>query len=266
MSSADAPVGVFDSGLGGLAVVAEMGRLMPAESILYLGDVANRPYGPQPPAVVAERARAAEAFLHAGGAKAMVVACNTASVVAGELRGLLPIVEMVRPAVRAAGELRPASVGVLGTTGTVESGAYQRELAAAVPGLRVVGHPCEDALRLAEVGGGDDPARLERLLGECLGAVAECDVAILACTDFTCVRAALDRVNAAGTPLVDPASAAAADLRKLLRDRGLLAAHTFRPRHRFCVTAPEPAFATVGRGLFGLHVETVELVRTEVST
>ncbi|HZV52452.1 MAG TPA: aspartate/glutamate racemase family protein [Candidatus Dormibacteraeota bacterium] len=263
--SRDAPVGVFDSGMGGLAVAACIARDLPSESILYLGDVEHRPFGPRTAAEVAEYARAAEAFFQAQGAKAMVIACNTASVVADRLRGLLPVVEMVGPAVAAAAELRPRSIAVLGTSGTVASGVYQRALAAALPGTPVVARACECALRLAERGGGDDQALLERRLGECLEAVVGYDVAILACTDFTCVRATLDRVNAGRLRLLDPAEAVAAQLRRLLEGRGLLSAST-RPRHRFCVTAPEPAFPAIGRGRFRLPVEMVELVRTEVRT
>ncbi|HZU17361.1 MAG TPA: glutamate racemase [Candidatus Dormibacteraeota bacterium] len=259
----EAPVGVFDSGMGGLAVAACIARELPSESILYLGDVEHRPYGPRPAAEVAEYARAAEAFFQTQGAKAMVIACNTASVVADRLRGALPVVGMVEPAVAAAVELRPRAIAVLGTRGTVDSGAYQRALAAALPEARVVGRACERVLRLAEVGGGDDPELLERLLAECLDGVLDCDLAILACTDFTCVRPALDRVNTSRLRLLDPARAVAAELRRRLEGDGLLSATT-RARHRFCLTAPEPAFAAVGRSCFQLPVETVELVRLEV--
>ena len=260
--SAQAPVGVFDSGLGGFGVAAFVRRQLPRESILYLGDVAHRPYGPRPAVEVAERTRAAEAFLAREGAKAFVVACNTASVVAGELRGLLPAVEMVGPAVEEVAGLAPQSVGVLGTLGTVRSGAYQRALAAALPSAAVVAHPCEEALRLAEVGGGDDPERLRTLLRECLDAVQGCEAVILACTDFTCVRPALDEANDGRTRLVDPAEAAVQRLRRLLEEKRTQS--TGPPRHRFCLTAPDPAFPRVGREVFELPIHEVELVQLEV--
>jgi glutamate racemase len=261
--SSSAPIGVFDSGLGGFAVADFIHRLMPSESVLYLGDVAHRPFGPRPAADVAEYTRAAEAFFAAESAKAFVIACNTASVVASELHGLLPVVEMVEPAVAAAAALQPASVGVLGTLGTVRSGAYQRALSAALPGASVVAQFCEEALRLAEVGGGDDPALLRSLLAECVDAVAGCEVTILACTDFTCVRPVLDAVNRGRTTVVDPAEAAVRRLRDLLDHSGMLASG--RPRHRFCLTAPDPAFAAVGRRVFQLPIEDVELLQAGVA-
>lgn len=262
--SSSAPIGVFDSGLGGFAVADFIHRLMPSESVLYLGDVAHRPFGPRPAADVAEYTRAAEAFFAGEGAKAFVIACNTASVLASELRGLLPAVEMVEPAVRAAAALRPRSVGVVGTLGTVESGTYQRALGRAMPGARVVARPCEEALRLAEAGGGGDPALLRSLLAECLEAVAGCEVTILACTDFTCVRAALDEVNQARTLLLDPAEAAVRRLGELLVEENLLAVSP--SPHRYCLTAPDAAFGEVGRSVFRLPIEDIELIPAEVAS
>ncbi len=263
--TAAAPIGVFDSGMGGFGVAAFIRSLLPAESILYLGDVAHRPYGPRPAAEVAGYTRAAEAFFRREGAKAFVIACNTASVVASELPGLLPTVEMVAPAVQLAAAGAPSSVGVLGTLGTIQSGAYQRALAAALPKADVVAEPCEDALRLAEAGGGDDRARLRTLLAECIDAVERCEVTILACTDFTCVRPALDEVNSGRTALIDPAEAAVLHLRHVLKEKGMLAPADSTPRHRFCLTAPDPNFAEVGRRLFHLPVDTVEIVAAEVT-
>ena len=261
---ATAPVGIFDSGLGGFGVAGFVRKLLPAESILYLGDIAHRPFGPRPAAEVAERTRAAEEFFAREGAKAFVIACNTASVVASELRHLLPAVEMVAPAVELAAAAAPASVGVLATSGTVDSGAYQRALAAAIPGVRVVAHPAEEALRLAEAGGGDDPGALRRLLDRAVATVAGCDVTILACTDFTCVRPALDEVNGGRTELIDPAEAAVHRLRRVLLEKAMLAPPASTPRHRFCLTAPDPHFADVGRRLFQLPIDAVERVSTEV--
>jgi glutamate racemase len=259
------PIGVFDSGLGGFGVAAIIRSLLPAESILYLGDIAHRPFGPRPGAEVADYTRAAEAFFAREGAKAFVIACNTASVVASDLAGLLPAVEMVAPAVELAAASAPGSVGVLGTLGTIQSGAHQRALAAALPAARVVAEPCEAALRLAEAGGGDDQARLRALLADCIDAVAGCDVTILACTDFTCVRPVLDEVNGGRTTLIDPAEAAVIRLRHVLEQNARLAPNDSTPRHRFCLTAPDPKFAEVGRRLFHLPIERVEMVAIEVT-
>ena len=203
-----APVGVFDSGMGGFGVAAAIRRLLPHESVLYLGDTAHRPFGPRSATEVAEYAQAAEAFFAREGAKAWVIACNTASVVASELEGRLPVVEMVAPAVESAARLAPASLALLGTLGTIRSGVYQRALAQRLPSVRVVAQACEEALRLAEAGGGDDPARLRALLAECLSAAAGCEATILGCTDFTCVRPVLEEVNRGRTLLIDPAEAA----------------------------------------------------------
>jgi glutamate racemase len=249
--------------MGGFAVAAAIRRQLPSESILYLADIAHRPYGPRPADEVAEYARAAEAFFQSRGAKAMVVACNTASVVVDELQGLMPAVGMVRPAVQSAAAMAPRSVGLLGTLGTVSSGVYQRHLALAIPGVQVVVQPCEAALRLAERGGGEDAELLSRLLGECLDAVAACQVTLLACTDFTCVRPVLDRVNRDRTHLLDPAESVVTQLHQLLEEQVMLSSPT-RPQHHFCVTARDAAFASLGRDVFGLPTGKVELVRAEV--
>lgn len=261
----DMPIGVFDSGMGGFGVTSRIMRLMPAESILYLADTAHLPFGPRPADAVGEYVREAEAFFAAEGAKAMVIACNTASVVVDRLRGLVPVVEMVVPACRETLALHPRQVGILGTKGTIESGAYERELHRRNPIVGVVSQACEDALRLAEQGGGDDAGLLERLLGSCVEPVIAtgCDVVILACTDFTCVRPTLDMINAGRTRFVDPAEAAARTLRNLLAEEGLLRL-TGSPSHRFCVTSePNPAFADFGRRVFGLPIEGVERVDSD---
>src|SRR5947199_40062 len=121
------------------------------------------------------------------------------------------------------------------------------------PPVRVVAQACEEALRLAEAGGGDDPARLRALLAECLSAAAGCEATILGCTDFTCVRPVLEEVNRGRTLLIDPAEAAVEQLHELLQARGLLSDGTATV-YRFCLTAPDATFAQVGRSVFGLPI------------
>jgi glutamate racemase len=261
MSPSD-PVGVFDSGMGGFAVASILARQLPNERILYLGDIAHRPYGPRPAIQVARYLRWAEEFFVEAGCKAMVIACNTASVAVDATTGLLPTVDMVAPSIAAALALRPGKIGILGTRGTIDSGVYQRRLEAAGSSAPVVAHACEEALRLAERGGGDDQGLLERLLAGCLEPVSGCDVVILACTDFTCVRGTLDRVNKGRAVLIDPAGAVVDQLELMLGGLGPLAAEAGEPpHHRYCVTAPDPDFAAFGRTVFDLAIDEVEVVQ-----
>lgn len=208
------PLGVFDSGVGGLTVLRSLRARLPEESIVYLGDTARVPYGTKSAGVVTRYAQLNAAFLTSLDVKLLVVACNTASAVAlPALRSSLniPVVGVIEPGAQAAAAAtRTGVVGVLGTPGTIRSGAYQRALAAERPGLTVHARACPLFVPLAEEGwlSGDVPrliarSYLESLLGKGM------DTVVLGCTHYPLLRGVLQEVLGADVALVDSGDATA---------------------------------------------------------
>ncbi|OGE43231.1 glutamate racemase, partial [Candidatus Daviesbacteria bacterium RIFCSPLOWO2_01_FULL_36_8] len=150
------PIGIFDSGIGGLTVAKEIVKLLPNESIIYLGDTARVPYGTRSKEVVTEFAKELTAFLLKRNVKALVVACNTVSAVAlSEIEKIspVPVIEVVKPAViRAVKVTRNKKIGVIGTSGTIHSKAYETAIKALDPGIEVISVGCPLFVPLAEEG------------------------------------------------------------------------------------------------------------------
>lgn len=199
MSASSPLVGVFDAGIGGIPLAAMLDRR--GYRIVYVGDAARRPYGPQSAEAVAGYLAEAERFFESAECDAWVIACNTASVVADRaLRRTIPCVDMVSSVMHAYPATGSGKLGLLGTAGTVTSGVFVRALA--TYDLRQVA--TEELLRLAEEGG-SDPRLTRALAAEAFAALADhgCNDVILACTDFTCVLDDLHAV-AGDLRLVDP--------------------------------------------------------------
>jgi glutamate racemase len=228
---ADAPLGVFDSGLGGLTVVRALRDALPGERIVYLGDTARVPYGTKGAATVVKYALACARHLVARDVKALVVACNTVSAVAPErLRVELdvPVLEVIGPGARAAVEAsRTGRIGVLATAGTIASGAYTRAVAQLSTRAEVIGQPAPLLVPLAEEGWteGEVPRLVVRRYVEPL-ARAGVDVVVLGCTHYPLLRGVIEeqvRLQAgAGVGVVDSARATAAEVQAFLASRGLL--------------------------------------------
>lgn len=225
---ADAPIGVFDSGVGGLTVLREIRALLPAETLLYVADSGHVPYGEKSPEYIRERCRHIAAFLLARGAKALVLACNTATVAGvAELRSLypqLPIVAM-EPAVKpAAAATRSGVVGVLATTGTLKSARFAALLDQFANDVRVVTQPCPGLVELIEAGDLHDPALHALLRGYVDPLLAEgCDTLILGCTHYPFLRPLLEQWLGPSISLIDTGAAVARQLQRLLASRDLLA-------------------------------------------
>lgn len=229
--SPEAPLGVFDSGLGGLTVVRELRRALPHEDILYLGDTARVPYGTKGPETVTRYALACARHLVGRGAKAIVVACNTVSAVAPDrLRAELdvPILSVIEPGARAAVEAsRTGRIGILATAGTIASGAYPRAVTSRSTRAETYGQAAPLLVPLAEEGWteGEVPELVAARYLEPL-ARAGVDVIVLGCTHYPLLRATLEKVAARamgdGVVLVDSARATAEDAVAFLRERGML--------------------------------------------
>jgi glutamate racemase len=203
-------IGVFDSGVGGLTVLRALRRRMPHRDFVYVGDTARVPYGRKPPAMVAEFAAGITDFLCGLGVEGVVVACNTASSAA--LPGLaarcpVPVWGVIEPGVEAARrQTRTASVGVIGTQGTIGSGAYQRRLER--HGLRVWARACPMLVHIVEEGLADS-REAEMLARHYLGGRPEIDTLILGCTHYPLLAAVFQRLLGGGVTLVDSAEVTA---------------------------------------------------------
>ncbi|WP_053147668.1 glutamate racemase [Pseudomonas sp. P97.38] len=224
----EAPVGVMDSGVGGLSVLGEIRRLLPNESLLYVGDCGHIPYGEKSPEYIRQRCAVIADFLLDQGAKALVVACNTATVAAvADLRRDFPqwpIVGM-EPAVKpAAAATRSGIVGVLATTGTLQSAKFAALLDRFAADVRVITQPCPGLVEMIEAGDLHSPA-LRQLLQHYVEPLlaAGCDTLILGCTHYPFLKPLLQEMIAPHISLIDTGAAVARQLQRLLADRALLA-------------------------------------------
>ena len=259
----DAPIGVFDSGVGGLTVVKELTRRMPQESILYFGDTARVPYGPKSAETVLRYSREAAAYLSSRGVKAIVIACNTATAHAYEqLKEALPIpvIGVVEPGARAAANAtQTGRVGVIGTNGTIRSGAYDFAVRALVPDARVYSQPCPLFVPIVEEGWSHtEVARLA--CREYLAPLheVEVDVLILGCTHYPLLRDMIQETMGPSVTLVDSAAETASEFEGVLRDTGLLRAPDKKGELSFVASDSPLRFREVGRRFLGDLVRDVE--------
>jgi glutamate racemase len=257
------PIGVFDSGIGGLTVVAALRRALPHEQLIYLGDTARVPYGTKSPDVVRRYTERCARFLIEQGAKLLVVACNTAS--AHGLHALegqaTPVVGVVRPgAMLAASRSKTRRIGVIGTEGTVQSKSYQAAIHQALPDAQVFAAACPMFVPLAEEGLGEHPAT--RLLAEdyLRPLVAhDIDTLVLGCTHYPLLKRIIHDVVGPGVDVIDSAEAVADAVREKLHEHGL-ASQSRLGVDRFYATDVAERFARVGRAFLGEAIGEVELV------
>ena len=251
------PIGVFDSGIGGLTVARALLEAMPGEALLYLGDTARLPYGTKSPDTVARYTRRNVAFLLEQGVKAVVIACNTAS--ATGLEGLDPPVPtwgVIEPGARAAVATSRGRVGVIATDATIRSGVYPRALSRLRPSLEIFTCACPLFVPLVEEGWEDDPVALEvaeRYLRPLLD--QRIDTLVLGCTHYPLLSGVLHRVAGAEVTLVDSAASIAAEVADALDAAGLRAADGMPPRHRLLVTDAGPQFGRFAARILGPGVE-----------
>ncbi|MCL5966314.1 MAG: glutamate racemase [Deltaproteobacteria bacterium] len=262
----DQPVGVFDSGVGGLTVLRELVRGLPGESFLYVGDTARVPYGTKSAETVARYAiEIANHLITRHDIKMLVVACNTASSLAlPVLRRLyrIPVVGMVDPCVRrAAGLSKRDSVGVIGTAGTIRSGAYERALRDALPAAQVRSVPCPLLVALAEEGWIDTPVT-RSVVAEYLAPFRDDppDALILGCTHYPVLKKTIRDILGDGTVLIDSGEEAARVVDILLSEAGTKSASGGNGGVRFLVTDDPERFARVGEAFFGRPMGRVEKV------
>lgn len=257
-------IGIFDSGVGGLTVLKELRRQLPGEELVYLGDTARVPYGTKSPATVLRYALEAAAFLVKRRVKMLVVACNTASSVAlAELERhfSLPVIGVIEPGARKAAALtRNRRVGVVGTEGTIKSGAYARAIQAHDPRIEVVAAACPLFVPLAEEGwAGHAVART--IAAEYLAPLAArgIDTLVLGCTHYPLLKGVLHQVLGPAVQLVDSAEETARLVAMLLDERQLRRQGLPAGPHYFVTDVPT-RFERVGGEFLGAPLLGVEQV------
>lgn len=257
------PVGVFDSGIGGLTAVRELFRTLPRESVIYFGDTARLPYGAKSQETVTRFSLEIASFLVRQNIKCLLVACNTASSYAlDELtrRLQIPVVGVIEPAAAAAVAASPhGRIGVIGTLGTVGSGAYPRAIERVAPGAAVLSRACPLFVPLIEEGW-IDHAVTRAVAEEYLLELRRGDLEslILGCTHYPLVAPLIGELMGPGVTLVDSGAEAARATARLLHERGQLAAG--QPEHRFFLSDEPKNFARVARGFLGRELPPTTIV------
>lgn len=261
-AAADAPIGIFDSGVGGLTVARAIMDQLPGERVRYLGDTANCPYGPLPIAEARRHALAAFDQLVASGVKMLVIACNTASAAClrdARERYDIPVVEVVQPAVRrAVATTRSGRIGLIGTQGTVQSRAYDDAFAAA-PHVTLTGAACPRFVDFVERGitSGRQVLGLTEMYLEPLHR-AGVDTLILGCTHYPLLTGVIQIVMGDQVTLVSSAEETAKDVVRVLTQHDLFREATEEfAEHEFLATGPAAPFLRLARRFLGPQVGTV---------
>jgi glutamate racemase len=260
------PIGVFDSGLGGLTVVRALINLLPGEQFVYFGDTGRFPYGPKPAEEVLKYSFEIADLLVERSVKMLVVACNSASAAAlGALRERLdvPVIGVIDPGLRAARDAtRNGRVGVIGTIGTISSGAYQRSAAELAPEITLTCAACPGFVEFVEAGDVDSDqvhVLAERLLAPVLD--AHVDTLVLGCTHYPLLSRTIGDVMGPDVVLVSSADETAFEVRDCLGTRRAARASEAPAPHRFVTSGNVEQFRTLGARFLGPEVESVEAWR-----
>jgi glutamate racemase len=258
-------IGIFDSGIGGLTVTREVFRLLPNENVVYFGDTGRYPYGPRSPEIVRKFARQDVNFLLEQGVKFIVVACNTASSLALDyIKRIynIPMLGVLEPGARGAVErTRSNRIGVIGTSGTISSTAYEKSLRSLNGSLKIYSRACPLFVALAEEGYVDQPATkliAEDYLSEIR--TKKIDVLILGCTHYPLLKKPIATVMGKNVQLVDSAEETARATRQTLTNLGLLNDSRSPGRRHFFVSDSPGKFKKMGQLFLGQRIGKVGLV------
>ncbi|PIU46811.1 MAG: glutamate racemase [Candidatus Hydrogenedentes bacterium CG07_land_8_20_14_0_80_42_17] len=264
----DAPIGIFDSGIGGLTVVRRIGEVLPNESIVYIGDTARIPYGSKSPQTVKNFSIEIGSYLAEIGVKAVVIACNTASSYGlSTLSAILPVpvLGVVGPGARvAATASKNGKIGVIGTRGTICSEAYQSAILANRPELRVYAAEAPLLVPFVEEGHLDDEF-VKLALKLYLDPILEkgIDTLVLGCTHYPLLQPAIEKYVGDKVNVIDSASATALALKELLKKTELMKDSGTVLKKRFYCTDNPQGFRREGSRFLGKEIEIVELLPLE---
>ena len=258
------PIGVFDSGIGGLTVVKALRELLPNEDIFYLGDTARVPYGGKSATTVERYSLEMADMLLEENVKLVVIACNSASAVAlGRLEQTLsvPVIGVIKPGAQAAvAATRSQHVGVIGTRATIKSGAYERELRALNPDINVTARACPLLVPLIEEGWLDD-GLTDHVIARYLGPLTQegVDTLVLGCTHYPLLADAIGRFLAGKAKLVDSAHTCAKAVEQLLDRHSLRAPRAGAASLQVALTDAPDTFLAVARRALQLEIGEVQL-------
>ena len=262
----EAPIGIFDSGVGGLTVFRAIEHRLPNESLIYLGDTARIPYGVRSPSTIERYSLECASFVQSRGVKAIVIACNTASALAANYlrsRFELPITGVIRPGSRRAVEkTRNGHIGVIATEATIGSGAYERAMLAIRSGLEITSRACPLFVPLAEEGWLNHSVTrqvAEEYLAELRS--SRVDTLVLGCTHYPILRPVIEETMGDHISYVDSGEAVADEVAKLLEERGLLRKGDQPRIEEFYVTDSADRFRRVAELFLGRPLESVTTVR-----
>lgn len=260
-----APIGIFDSGLGGLTVAHAISQRLPGESTIYFGDTARVPYGPKSPETVCRYSLEIMEWLLEQGVKAIVAACNTSTAHALEaLREAapVPVFGVIEPGARAAAAVaRGAPIGVIGTWGTIRSAAYQRAIQAVFPEIEVVSKACPLLVPMVEEGWFNHPAT-RMVAEEYLAPVRARNILtlVLGCTHYPLIKPLIQEVIGQSVVLIDSAEETAKAVAEAIRKGELEGRGGKGATHRFVVSDDPERFRRVGTGFLGERISKVEVV------
>lgn len=267
----ETPIGVFDSGVGGLTVAREIMRQIPNERLVYFGDTARVPYGNKSKETVTKFSKQIVRFLESQKVKAIVVACNTASAYAlDEIEKELniPIIGVVKPGAKVAAETtRNKRVGVIATAGTIQSHIYSEYIQGIDKEIQVIGKACPLFVPLVEEGLLEDPVTDEiatRYLNELKD--IDIDTLILGCTHYPLIRSTLGRIMGEGVTLVNPAYETARELKNLLEKEGLLNPSARRlgtNQYQFFVSDGADKFKTFANSILKYGILSAQIIHIE---
>ncbi len=269
MTDRQRPIGIFDSGIGGLTVLKEIFDKLPNENTIYLGDTARVPYGIRSPETVTRYSFENTRFLSSKDVKMLVIACNTASSVSLDAvrRGFpVPVVGVIEPGAKAAvAATKKKKIGVIGTEATVRSSSYTRAIQAIDPSIDVFGIPCPLFVPLVEEGWTDGQIT-EMVADRYLADMRERDIdtLVLGCTHYPLLKHVLSKIMGDGVTLIDSAIETACEISAILDAQGLMNISGQPVRHEFYVTDSPQKFLSVGERFLGRIIENIEKIQLEM--
>ncbi|MBR1866660.1 MAG: glutamate racemase [Lachnospiraceae bacterium] len=262
------PIGLFDSGVGGLTVAREIMRQLPNEDLVYFGDTARVPYGSKSKNTVLKYSRQIVRFLRTKEVKAVVIACNTASAlaldeIAAEID--IPVIGVVKPGAKMAVETtRTGNVGIIGTESTIKSGIYNDYIRELNPHVTVVSKACPLFVPLVEEGLLEDRVT-EDIVARYLQEMKEykVDSLVLGCTHYPLIRNTIKRFMGEDVRLVNPAFETAKSLKELLTEQNILNENRHRPEYEYYVSDGVDKFISFADSVLPLHVLDTKVIDIE---
>lgn len=259
------PIAILDSGVGGLTVVKEVMRQLPREKIIYFGDTARTPYGPRTPEEVIRFTREIVDYLIQFHPKMIVIACNTATAVAlADIRSrvAIPVVGVINPGARAAiGKTATGCIGVIGTEGTIKSGAYDQALRELSPHVQVISEACPKFVTLVEQGNFRSPETYA-VVRDSIAHMRKhpIDCLILGCTHYPFLTETISEVMGSGVNLISSADETAREISTILHDKRKLARNEQVPIHQFFCSGEPQMFRSIAQQWLGEQIELTPVV------